>query len=211
MSSNDFNNGGGRGPQLQKKPRQLPIGPPDMPQVNPSEEEFANLEGFLLARAGIGSEHGSLKVVPPDGYKARSTYDDFDTLMRCCATQTAMGENGLYDLSLEDVDSMYMSDMERTFDEWSIESEVQWSSDLRTAEIEFWRHVGMGDSSTVYTAQSFNASAFAKAPSPWNINAIRQQVSLSCSPSPHVQKALCPCCIAHFLGWISPRWHCSLN
>ena len=89
--------------------------------------------------------------------------------------QTAEGDDGLYELTLEDAGSMYMSDVQRTFEESEAESEIKWSSDVRTSEIEFWRSVGLGDSSTVYTAQSINSSLFEKSARGWNFQELRKQ------------------------------------
>ena len=166
---------------LKKLP--LPSGPPDLPILKPSEEEFQDLEGFLRSHDDLGMQHGAIKVVPPNGYKARDSYEGYDTLIRCCASQTAEGENGLYDLVLEDdAGSMYMSDVQRIFADADsdADSRVTWSSDVRTAEIEFWKNVGLGDLSTVYTAQSVNSTLFDKTTRLWNLNAIRQQVA-SCT------------------------------
>ena len=70
---------------------------------------------------------------------------------------------------------MYLSDLEGIVAETEKEGEVQWSSDVKTAEIEFWRNIGLGDSSTVYTAQSVNSTLFDKSTRPWNLHAMRQQ------------------------------------
>jgi hypothetical protein len=74
-------------PTSKKKALPLPAGPPDIPVVRPSEEEFADLERFLLTSHNQGTQHGAIKVVPPQGYAARSTYGDADVLMRSCASQ----------------------------------------------------------------------------------------------------------------------------
>jgi hypothetical protein len=93
------------------------------------------------------------------------------------SAQTAEGDGGLYELTLEDAGSMFMSDVQRTFEECESETEGKWSSDVRTAEIEFWRSVGLGDSSTVYTAQSVNSTLFEKSVRLWNFNDMRRQSS----------------------------------
>ena len=74
-------------PTRKKKALPLPAGPPDIPVVRPSEEEFADLERFLRTSHSQGLQHGAIKVVPPEGYAARRTYGDSDVLMRSCASQ----------------------------------------------------------------------------------------------------------------------------
>ena len=161
--------------QGEKRALPLPTGPPELPLVQLSEHDFEDLPGFLDARKELGEKHGAIKVVPPDGWKARATYEGCDTLFRCCASQTAEGEDGLYELQLEDAGSMYMSDIERIFGESEAEREPRWPSNVRAAEIDFWRNVGMGDASTVYTAQSANSSLFEKSTRLWNLNSLRRQ------------------------------------
>ena len=165
-----------KGSLLKKLP--LPSSPPELPVVKPSEQEFEDLEALLRSQGHLGAQHGAIKVVPPLGYKARETYEGYDTLLRCCASQTAVGDHGLYELQLEEAGSMYLSDLEGIVAETEKEGEVQWSSDVKTAEIEFWRNIGLGDSSTVYTAQSVNSTLFDKSTRPWNLHAMRQQVAL---------------------------------
>jgi len=152
-------------------------GPADLPSAKLSELEFADMGNFLHSLDSVGVQHGAFKVTPPDGYTARSSYDGHDPLFRCCASQTAEGDDGLYTLKLEDAGSMYMSDVERILTEAEAE-ESKWPSDQRVAEIEFWRNVGTGDSPTIYTAQSINSSLFDKTNRPWNLNSLRLQVPL---------------------------------
>jgi len=153
------------------------IGPADLPSAKLSELEFADMGNFLHSLDSVGVQHGAFKVTPPDGYTARSSYDGHDPLFRCCASQTAEGDDGLYTLKLEDAGSMYMSDVERILTEAEAE-ESKWPSDQRVAEIEFWRNVGTGDSPIIYTAQSINSSLFDKTNRPWNLNSLRLQVPL---------------------------------
>ena len=133
------------------------------------------LPGCLDASKELGEKHGAIKVVPPDGWKARATYEGCDTLFRCCASQTAEGEDGLYELQLEDAGAMYMSDIERISGESEAKREPRWPSNVRAAENDFWRNVGMGDASTVYTAQSANSSLFEKATRLSNLSSLRLQ------------------------------------
>lgn len=77
----------GQASNFKRKSRPLPAGPPDLPVIRPSDQEFADLEHFLCTCDHRGSQHGAIKVVPPEGYAARSTYENFDTLIRCCASQ----------------------------------------------------------------------------------------------------------------------------
>jgi jumonji domain-containing protein 2 len=161
-----------------KKPM-LPAGPLEMPILKPTEQEFADLGTFLrsIEACELAAMYGAVKVIPPHGYKARSIYEGHDTFVRCCASQTAEGDSGIYELMLEDAGSMYMSDVERIFAEWAVEGDVplELSSDARTAEIEFWRNIGFGNSSAVYTAQTVDGTLFEKSTSQWNLNNIRQQ------------------------------------
>jgi hypothetical protein len=168
MSSN------GKRPSLRKLP--LPSSAPDLPVLKPSEQEFEDLAGLLCSHNLLGVQHGAIKVVPPLGFKARETYEGCDTLLRCCASQTADGDHGLYELHLEEAGSMYMSDFEGIIAESESEADAAWSSDVKTAEIEFWRNIGLGDSSTVYTAQSLNSTLFDKSTRLWNLHAMHQQV-----------------------------------
>lgn len=167
MSSN------GKRPSL-KLP--LPSSAPDLPVLKPSEQEFEDLAGLLGSHHHLGAQHGALKVVPPLGFKARDTYEGYDTLLRCCASQTAEGENGLYELHLEEAGSMYLSDFEGIVAESEADADAAWSPDVKTAEIEFWRNIGLGDSAAVYTAQSCNSTMFDKSTRLWNLHAMRQQV-----------------------------------
>jgi hypothetical protein len=137
----------GKRPSLRKLP--LPSSAPDLPVLKPSEQEFEDLAGLLCSH---------------------------DTLLRCCASQTADGDHGLYELHLEEAGSMYMSDFEGIIAESESEADAAWSSDVKTAEIEFWRNIGLGDSSTVYTAQSLNSTLFDKSTRLWNLHAMHQQV-----------------------------------
>jgi hypothetical protein len=77
--------------KVKKKALPLPAGPPDLPVIRPSEQEFADLGRVLCTSENLGVQHGALKVVPPEGYAARSTYENFDTLIRCCASQVCCG------------------------------------------------------------------------------------------------------------------------
>ena len=163
-----------KGLLLKKLP--LPSSAPELPVVKPSEQEFEDLEALLRSQGHLGAQHGAIKVVPPLGYKARETYEGYDTLLRCCASQTAEGDHGLYELRLEEAGSMYLSDLEGIIAETEEGGEMQWSSDVKTAEIEFWRNIGIGDSSTVYTAQSVNSTLFDKSTRLWNLHAMRQKV-----------------------------------
>jgi hypothetical protein len=168
MSSN------GKRPPLRKLP--LPSSAPDLPVLKPSEQEFEDLASLLRSHDHLGAQYGAVKVVPPLGFKARETYEGCDTLLRCCASQTADGDHGLYELHLEEAGSMYLSDFEGIVAESESEVDAAWSSDVKTAEIEFWRNIGLGDSSTVYTAQSLNSTLFDRSTRLWNLHAMRQQV-----------------------------------
>lgn len=168
MSSN------GKRPLLRKLP--LPSSAPDLPVLKPSQQEFEDLAGLLRSHDHLGAQHGAVKVLPPLGFKARETYEGCDTLLRCCGSQTADGDHGLYELHLEEAGSMYLSDFEGIIVESESETDAAWSSDVKTAEIEFWRNIGLGDSSTVYTAQSLNSTLFDKSTRLWNLHAMRQQV-----------------------------------
>jgi hypothetical protein len=158
---------------LKKNARPLPSGPPELPVMNPSVTDFEDLPGYLRSLDGLGRQHGAVKVVPPGSYAARVTYENYDTLIRSVASQSAEGEDGFYELKLEDSGSMFMSDLERIFAESEAESETQWSSNIRTAEIEFWRNVGLGDSAAAYTGQSPQSSLFDKSNRPWNLGSLR--------------------------------------
>eukprot|EP00960_Hanusia_phi_P018048 530559-Hanusia_phi.AAC.5 len=153
----------------------LPAGPPDLPVLRPTPAEFADLGTYLGSVAKLGQMHGALRVIPPEGYRARLSYEGADTLIRCFGSQSAEGECGLYQLSVEEAGSMYLSDLQRLLSESDHHDCSKWSEDPRAAEIEFWRTLGTGAPS-VYTAHSMNSSLFEKTISSWNLSNFEGQV-----------------------------------
>ncbi|EKX37792.1 hypothetical protein GUITHDRAFT_165395, partial [Guillardia theta CCMP2712] len=160
-------------PVLKKLP--LPAGPPDLPVLRPNPGEFSDLGTYLGSVSKLGQMHGAVRVVPPEGYRARLSYENAETLIRCFGSQSAEGECGLYQLSVEEAGSMYLSDLQRLLSESDHHDSSKWSEDPRAAEIEFWRTLGTGAPS-VYTAHSMNSSLFEKTISSWNLSNFEGQV-----------------------------------
>jgi hypothetical protein len=80
--------------------------------LRPSAAQWQDLWGYLAHESASYAPFGAVKVVPPEGWQARSSYDDStDPLFRACGTQSVEGEDGVYTLSVEEGSSVYLSDL----------------------------------------------------------------------------------------------------
>lgn len=161
-----------------KKKLPLPREPKSVPEFRPTSAEFADFWGYIGSLAKIGQEHGAIKIIPPQEWKARETYDGADPLIRACASQTIEGDSGVYKLNIEDGGSIFLSDLVGLINETEAEGGGELNSDPRTAEMEFWRSIGMG-SHLVYTAHSQNATLFMDSSKEWNLGKMRGSVRIS--------------------------------
>eukprot|EP00286_Rhodomonas_abbreviata_P021468 CAMPEP_0181294304 /NCGR_PEP_ID=MMETSP1101-20121128/3524_1 /TAXON_ID=46948 /ORGANISM="Rhodomonas abbreviata, Strain Caron Lab Isolate" /LENGTH=179 /DNA_ID=CAMNT_0023398943 /DNA_START=87 /DNA_END=623 /DNA_ORIENTATION=- len=151
-----------------RKALPLPKEALDVQEFRPSQEEFEDFWNYVASLNAIGRSSGCIKVVPPEGWQARSTYEGADPLVRSCGSQTVQGDCGIYELEIEDGGSIFLSDLCALITDSETESESQLSSDVKTAEKEFWRTMGMGGE-VVYTGHTQFSTLFNAAAKTWNL------------------------------------------
>jgi hypothetical protein len=90
-----------------------------------------------------GQQHGAVRIIPPPGWRARGDegYESADVLLRCCGRQHSEGDCGMYELTVEETDGLYLSDFRKLAANDEHEDADQ-RSEPRAMEREFWQTLG---------------------------------------------------------------------
>uniref|UniRef100_A0A7S4KPP7 JmjN domain-containing protein n=1 Tax=Guillardia theta TaxID=55529 RepID=A0A7S4KPP7_GUITH len=142
----------------------------EIPVVKPSLAEFLDLPKFMASIASLGSFYGAVKILPPEGWKSRRSYEHVDFLIRCTGSQYSrdVGLNGLYDLHAEESGAMHLSDLKQLLTESQSVDAEHWKDNVRRAELDFWRDLGV-ETNVIYAASCSQSTLFEPIAGAWNL------------------------------------------
>eukprot|EP00960_Hanusia_phi_P074355 768221-Hanusia_phi.AAC.6 len=142
----------------------------EIPVVKPTLAEFLDLPKFMASIASLGSFYGAVKILPPEGWKSRRSYEHVDFLIRCTGSQYSrdVGLNGLYDLHAEESGSMHLSDVKHLLMESQSVDAEHWKNNARRAELDFWRDLGV-ETNIIYAASCSQSTLFEPIAGAWNL------------------------------------------
>ncbi|CAG9323163.1 KDM4B_2 [Blepharisma stoltei] len=146
------------------------------PVFHPTKEEMKDFQGYIEKVEGLSEGFGMVKVVPPEGWKARKRgYKDINVQLTNPIRQHVRGLAGIYSVYLISEKSMDLD----SYRNYAISRDPKQNLSDEEIEMLFWKQIRYD--SPIYGADS-NAETLFDSDSEWNLSQLDTTLSKGLHP-----------------------------